>query len=176
MENYPRNFDHDLHDSLDPVLSEQLNEVYRRVYGPLAEIIPITDIAMQKAGIDKMLVLESGQIINVDEKIRPPRKREYDDILVEIYHFEKGNNLKRWLGWLFKKGSRTDIIAYVKVGTGEVFLIPFKELRTWSLENLQTIKDFETRDSENEGGYITRNKAFPIYVVEVMEGYVRTTF
>ena len=81
------NIVHEFHES--PVVSEAVaNEpwwenIYRKVF-PYFESMEIvaSGTPEQLAGIDRMIRLEGGGVINIDEKVR---HTDYDDILLELW-------------------------------------------------------------------------------------------
>lgn len=72
-------FQHDLEFSLE---DELFNQMYYKKFPHLEQIEIVSDIEQQKKGIDKILHLEGGKTIFIDEK---KRRKDYGDILIEEY-------------------------------------------------------------------------------------------
>lgn len=75
----------------------------------------------QKAGIDRIVELNSGKLILIDEKVR---QYFYNDILLEIWSSYE-DKIK---GWAIKD-LHTDYIAYAFASVKKCFMIPFQTLR-----------------------------------------------
>jgi len=117
---------HDFHESL--ALSETIadepwwEDVYRRSF-PFFESMERVhgDSPEQRAGIDRIIHLQEGGLIYVDEKVR---HSDYDDILLEIQSSEEH---KTW-GWACKPLA-CDYIAYAFLPSKRCYLFPFQQLQ-----------------------------------------------
>jgi hypothetical protein len=93
---------------------------YHRIFPDLVRIEIVTDIALQKKGIDKILYLDNGQKIAVDEK---KRRSNYGDILIELWSVYE-HKIK---GWLFT--SHCHYIVYAIMPIRKAYLLPTILLR-----------------------------------------------
>lgn len=75
----------------------------------------------QRGGIDRVLVLECGRVVTVDEKVR---ERDYGDILLEYW----SNKEREVRGWVCKPLA-CDFIAYAVAPTSTCYLLPTLTLR-----------------------------------------------
>lgn len=98
-------------------------DVYRKAFpGFLAAHIPTGDGWHQRAGRDRIIVLDDSSTITVDEK---GRREVWPDILVEIYSDKE----KKVPGWGNPdKRLNCDYIGYAFVPTGVCYLLPYREL------------------------------------------------
>jgi hypothetical protein len=101
------------------------DDIYFRIWGKqIAEIKTVSyeeDPELQLKGVDKIVRLESGKEIYIDEKLR---HKWYKDICIEEYSdydAKKG-------GWL-ADGKLTDWVAYGVVEAGVVFFMPYPILK-----------------------------------------------
>lgn len=124
------------------------------------------DGVAQRAGIDRVVVLQSTKVVTVDEKVRDSH---YPDILLEIW----SDYAKRVPGWAHpKKKLLCDYIAYAVLPTQTCYLLPYPTLRSALQENA---KDWiSLADCKQEGflwvdaansGYITRSLIVPTDVL-----------
>lgn len=86
------------------------------------------DIILQRAGVDKQVLLLSGNEINIDIK---HRRQDYGDILLEEY--SKFNEKK--LGWLLKPNEKTDYIIYYIEESDKLYWLPYILLRSVFIKN-----------------------------------------
>lgn len=131
-------FNRDLEYSLEQREEELFDNFYFRVFPELDNkrdnIIFVTDIKLQKKGIDKILILNTGQKISIDEK---KRRENYNDILLEIW----SNYENKVKGWLFT--SCCHYIVYAIMPTNKVYLLPMILLRkAWRSHEFLWIKSF----------------------------------
>ena len=127
-----------------------LNEFYKTAFPRAIKIDFVKDLNVQKKGIDKIITLQNGKEITVDEK---KRRKDYGDILLEVY-----SNLKRkkW-GWLVT--AQCDYIVYAIIPAGKVYLLPVLLLKMAAKENWSKWYSKDNfRDADNQY-YITRNIA-----------------
>lgn len=109
------------------------------------EIIEITGIGEQFKGRDKILVLEDGRRITVEEK---ERRKYYSDFLIEGFSTFYGNGDPRNIpGWIEKEGS--DWFFYYIAPTKSGYLLPFPLLqRTWHKNRLDWYNNGTIREKE----------------------------
>lgn len=81
----------------------------------------------QRAGIDRLLVLECGRTISIDEKVR---EKDYGDILLEIW----SDRDRKIPGWAIKPLA-CEFIAYAIAPAKRCFLLPTLLLQKALQEN-----------------------------------------
>lgn len=157
METKLSNFETDLGYSLEKNYDEQINKYYYTLFPELKRIEIVTDIELQKKGIDKVLIMKSGKKILIDEK---KRRKDYGDILLEEY----SNEAIHQVGWL-GRGHYTDYIVYIIMGTGKVYLLPFLILqRAWRRNYAIWKKLYYTARAKNED-YVTTSICIPVNIL-----------
>jgi hypothetical protein len=116
-----------------------------------------TDGWAQRAGIDRLIVLDSGKTLNIDEKVRD---RDYGDFCAEYWSdFER-----RTPGWI-AKDSATDFIAYAVLPTQTCVLVPFQPLRlAWRKNRVSWVRKYQRIEADN-GGYVTVSVGIPFSVL-----------
>lgn len=149
---------HDFHESLArsaaQVDAPWWLEVYRTAFPDLASAVSVREDGWaQRGGIDRVLTLESGKTLTVDEKVRT---KEYDDILLEYWSDER----RRVRGWV-AKDLACDFIAYAFEQSGRCYLLPFQGLRRAWRDNCMTwVNTFRRIEAKNKG-YTTVSVAVP---------------
>lgn len=118
-------------------------EVYESAFPGLLSMSSVrNDGWAQRAGIDRVLVLSSGKVLTVDEKVRA---KDYGDILLEIWSSEKHQTP----GWV-RKDLACDFIAYAFVPSRRCYLLPFPALyRAWKIH----AQDWWPKAQESRGGF-----------------------
>ena len=107
------------------------------------------DGQLQRAGIDRTIVLASGKAIYVDEKVR---RKDYGDILVEYV----SNDRKNTPGW-GEKPLFCDFIAYAILPSRKCFILPVIQLQTaWAEHKNEWLEKYGIRKAVNTG-YNTLN-------------------
>jgi len=117
----------------------------------------------QRAGIDRVITLESGRTVTVDEKVRD---KAWPDILWEYW----SNRERKVAGWC-AKDMACDYIAYAFIPTKTCYLLPALQMRkAWNthgdewINKAQTYTDgYRIVDADN-GTYTTRSVAVPITI------------
>jgi len=150
------NFKSDLEYSLNERENKMFDNFYYRVFPGLVKIDFIEDMEMQKEGIDKILVFESGYEITVDEK---KRRKDYGDILLEIWSVWE----QRKRGWLYT--CKCDYIVYAVMPTRKIYLLPVLLLKKAWLENCNVWQELYQEVSAINPGYITKSIAIPTNVL-----------
>lgn len=151
------NFYTDLSFSLDGNDDRAVNTVYKRAFPHLKEILIVTELELQKQGIDKVLMFESGNRIYIDEK---KRRQSYPDILLEEY--SDYDNKKE--GWL-KYSEHTDYVSYIVIPTQKVYLLPFLILqKSWNDNKENWVEKYGRLFAYNEQ-YRTSNVPVPTEVL-----------
>jgi hypothetical protein len=96
--------------------------VYRQAFPTFATMASVRkDGWAQRGGIDRVITLDSGRIITVDEKVR---RRFYPDILLEVW----SDHERRTPGWAVKDLA-CDFIAYAYAEAAVCYLLPTLLLR-----------------------------------------------
>lgn len=132
-------------------------DVYKKAFpGFVAAHIPIGDGWHQRAGRDRIIVLDDSSTITVDEK---GRREQWSDIAIEVLSDPSMEELQRGrgktLGWGHPdKRLSCDYIGYAFVPTQTCHLIPYRELKRimrngvggeWWIEARRKEKDGEKR-------------------------------
>ena len=102
-------------------------DVYRAAFPSLAAMVSVrADGWAQRAGIDRILTLNNGKVIKIDEKVR---SRDFPDFALERW----SNEANKKPGWT-QKPLDCDFIAYAFVATGMCYLLPILLLQKASRE------------------------------------------
>lgn len=150
---------HDFTESLR--LSEQqadapwLEVVYRKAFPDFACMHSVRqDGWAQRGGIDRVITLESGKTITVDEKVRA---KNYPDILLEYW----SNAERKVRGWVAKPLA-CDFIAYAFVPSQTCYLLPALALRrAWREHVRHWVETCRKVEAHNQT-YTTVSVAVPI--------------
>lgn len=145
-------FEIDLEYSLEARENELFDLFYQRVFPDLVRIEMVKDLKLQRLGIDKLLHMENGQRITIDEK---KRRTDYGDILLELWSvYEQGKK-----GWLFT--SFCHYVAYAIMPRGKIYLIPVALLRmAWEHNSKEWERTYKKIDAQN-AQYKTVSIAIP---------------
>ena len=153
---------HDFHESLAKSHAQAdapwWIEVYRLAFPDLASAVCVrNDGWAQRGGIDRVLTLQSGKTLLVDEKVRD---KDWPDILLEYY----SNYERRTPGWV-AKDLACDFIANAFVPSQTCYLLPFQTLRhAWRKNHKQWVRDYQRVVAQNHG-YKTVSVAVPTEVL-----------
>lgn len=152
------NFTESLQKSNEQADAPWWREVYEEAFPNLAQMICLrSDGWAQRGGIDRLLVLEDGTTLKVDEKVR---SAVYDDFCLEYWSDRK----RRIPGWV-AKDLTCDFIAYAFVPSKTCYLLPFQILRrAWRLNGREWVGKYQKIEAFNEG-YVTVSVAVPISVL-----------
>lgn len=146
----------DLKYSNDKTDNEIINDFYKNYFGrkrkPVKEIITVNDLKRQKQGIDKIIILENGKQITIDEK---KRKKDYGDMLLE----EWSNEGKKKIGWTGDPDKVTDYIAYIILPSHKIFMLPYELLQRAWVANWEDWKKRYKKPPAPNYGYFTSNIA-----------------
>lgn len=135
--------------------------VYERAFPNLRETRLCEDLRWQRQGVDRLLYLNNGRILAVDEK---KRRRDYGDILLE----HVSNDATGAPGWM-EKDLAIDWLAYAFMESQRVYLINWYLLRRawghygaeWLALGAAQRDGFRLVVAHNEG-YATHSVAVPI--------------
>jgi hypothetical protein len=148
------NFTESLQRSLAQADAEWWMEVYRAAFPGFAAAVSVRDDGWaQRGGIDRVVTLNSGRTIKIDEKVR---EKDWPDILLERWSDEA----KRVPGWI-QKPLACDFIAYAFVPSKTCILLPTLTLqRAWRLYGREWSAAFPTVRAQNKG-YVTASVPVP---------------
>lgn len=149
---------HSFRDSL--AKSEQIaaapwwTEVYREYFGPeFVEAVQIPEDTLgQRLGIDRTVILSTGRVLRVDEKVR---YGSYGDVLLE---FDSGHGP----GWVCK-ATLTDYVLYVTLGLRRAVFLEVNALqRAWRNHGENWKGMYGVKIAEN-ATYASRSVAVPLH-------------
>lgn len=151
-------FDDDLAFSHSQADAPWWSAVYQTAFPDLAAMVSVRkDGWAQRGGIDRVLTLESGKTLYVDEKVR---REDWPDFALEYW----SDKDKRVPGWV-AKDLACDYIAYAFVPSATCYLLPFQELRrAWRLNRQMWVGTYTKVVSENPS-WTTISVAVPRDVV-----------
>lgn len=114
---------------------------YRQFFPNLVSHTPCCgDVASQRMGIDRLVMLGNGQALRIDEK---KRSREYGDFLIEYL----SNDRTGAPGWI-AKDLFIDFLAYAFLPSRMVYFFPWLPLRrAWSRHGKEWIAQGERREN-----------------------------
>jgi len=129
-------------------------EVYRMAFPSLASAVCVrNDGWAQRGGIDRVLTLENGRVIYLDEKVR---EKDWPDFLLERWSDEA----REKPGWI-QKPLACEFIAYAFVASSTCYLLPTLTLqRSWRIHGRNWIENFGTVRAQNRG-YVTASVPVP---------------
>jgi hypothetical protein len=133
-------------------------DVYRSAFPNLSSAVCVrSDGWAQRGGIDRVLTLESGKTLTVDEKVR---EKDWPDILLE-YWSDRDRRIPGWVA----KDLACDFIAYAFIPSRTCYLLPFALLRrAWQINRFHWVKEYPEIRAENKG-YTTVSVAVPTAVL-----------
>jgi hypothetical protein len=133
-------------------------DVYREAFPDLAVSTSVrNDGWAQRGGIDRVLTLNSGKTLTVDEKVR---SSEYNDILLE-YWSDEGRKIRGWVA----KDLACDFIAYAFEQSGRCYLLPFQSLRrAWRKNGRVWVGSYRRVVAQNKG-YVTVSVPVPTAIL-----------
>lgn len=135
------------------------DKVYRKAFPGLVNHMPTPgDFDTQRAGIDRLILLNNGRVIRIDEK---KRRAVYNDILLEYISVDSTNAP----GWI-EKNLTIDYLAYAFMPTRKVYLFDWLTLRRAWVANRDQWKATYRKIPAKNNGYTTWSVAVPIYVVQ----------
>lgn len=151
------NFHRDLEYSFSMSDAPWWEVVYRKAF---VDFLGMADIRKngwcQASGVDRIVILESGTTLKIDEKVR---RKDYGDILLEYISNDRTGSP----GWV-EKSLNCDFIAYAFEPSQKCYLLPFQTLRrAWQKRKDEWLKGKILR-AENKGPipYSTLSVAVPI--------------
>lgn len=132
--------------------------VYHKAFPDMVnQMLSVGNTQAQHDGIDRVILLNNGAVLRIDEK---KRAKVYDDILLEYVSNDQANTP----GWI-EKALRIDYLAYAFMPTQTVYLFPWLLLRrAWLHFGADWKKKYKTVKAANSG-YNTLSLVVPISVV-----------
>lgn len=133
--------------------------VYRKAFPNLVNHMPTPgDVASQRMGIDRVLLLANGKNIHIDEK---KRAKEYNDILLEYISVDTTGVL----GWI-EKDLAIDFLAYAFVSSGRCYLFSWPLLRlAWQQNRERWMQAYRPVIAQNRD-YKTYSLPIPIGILQ----------
>lgn len=147
-------FNTDLEYSLNGDFETEINNFYYRTF-PNIKSITNTDMSFQKLGIDKIINLNNGISITVEEK---RRRKGYVDILLE---YVSNNNSSRD-GWVMT--CEADYLIYIIENTNKIYVLPMPLLKLAWLEHKEEWIELYTVYGTNKN-YKSLCAAIPVGVL-----------
>lgn len=132
--------------------------VYEKAFGPIASMVAVNEDGWaQRAGIDRLITLPSGRVIEIDEKVR---FQDWGDICLEYLSDER----RRTPGWVAKP-LKCEFIAYAFIPSQRCFLLPTLGLQAaWREHSSKWIGTYKRVAAVNRN-YTTVSVAVPIKTV-----------
>ncbi len=130
-------------------------KVYRQAFPTFVSMHCVKrDGWAQRGGIDRIIQLDGGKTLYIDEKIR---EKDYPDILLEYY----SDRDRKTPGWI-AKDLACDYIAYAFLPSQHCYLLPFQQLRAcWAKYRSEWVRSFPIVEAVNDN-YVTVSVAVPI--------------
>lgn len=117
-------FDQSLRESEQGSLEPFWADVYARHFPTMVACVPLRgDTESQRQGKDRAIHLANGDVLHVDEKIRPKRRDDRDILLEYLSNSRTGS-----AGWI-EQDKAIDYLAYAFVSLRRVYIFPWLQLR-----------------------------------------------
>ena len=115
----------------------------------------------QRAGIDRLVILTSGRVLTIDEKIRRPKYAHKNDVFLEYRHIRSSTG-RREQGWI-AKDLACDYVAYGWETRPDVLLLPWHQLRkAWSDHRVAWLEKYPRERPDKGEGFTTEGACVPI--------------
>jgi hypothetical protein len=164
----PHNFADSLRRSEAEAGATWWDVLYRRFFGPdfVAAVPMPTNSLAQKCGIDRVVILKSGQTVRVDEKLR---HTDHEDVLLE---YDSGHGP----GWIVKE-TQADFYVYVwKPSQRALFLDAQALKRAWRTFGEGWVRQYGDIEARNPR-YTSRSCPVPLDVLnDALVQVVQVTF
>lgn len=130
-------------------------DVYREAFPGLLSAVNVrNDGWAQRGGIDRVLTLDSGRTVTIDEKVR---EKDYPDFCLE-YWSDEGRKTRGWVC----KDLACDYIAYAFLPSQTCYLLPHLEVRrAWQRNGKKWVTNHKRVEARNRN-YLTVSVAVPI--------------
>ena len=153
---------HDFKQSLEKSNESKLKAfwlpIYKEAFGNFVQFMACdVDCKIQRQGIDRVIILDNGRALYIDEKVR---YKEYNDVFLEITSVDNTGAL----GWM-EKDLAIDYLAYAFIESKTCYLFDWRMLRrAWKYYKDKWVKEYGTRTVPNNG-YNTIGVPVPISVL-----------
>lgn len=178
------NYTESLNQSKKDAESEHWQIIYRQAFPDFQSMSkPVVELDRQYKGIDRVITLEGGKQIFVDEKYRYPDRfgRRWTDVLIEVW----SDYERRTHGWI-SKPLWCDFVAYAFADSKVCYMLPYQQLKRAWLQNEhawkqrygrsdhpERLQTTTTTNNKNGHVYTTAFICIPIAVVlQAMNGAV----
>lgn len=134
-------------------VSESMDQYYLSALPGAERVETVTDLELQRKGIDKLVHLWDGKVVKIEEKIR---RKAWPDVLLEL------RSRGKKLGWLFT--CQADYITYVYLESRELYFIPVVLLQmAWVQNKDDWIRRYDYVEAGNVtlGGYVSKSIPVP---------------
>lgn len=153
-------FEEKLSESEDQSLEPQWEAFYRGYFPDYHQMVRLKrDGELQKRGVDRLIILQCGKHIYIDEKVI---RRWYGHILLEewsVADYDKESDTLmsgKKVGWALDDSKLCDYVAYCVPERGWCAMIPFQELKTVFRRNIEEWrKEYGNPAVANSPGYQT---------------------
>ena len=151
-----RNFHKDHKQSQQEQLSPWWVDLYKQAFPNYHSMEVVTDITLQRTGIDRIITLDDGHTIAIEEKVR---YTVYPDILLEY------RSTPQATGWI-NKALHCDYITYVFEPSKTAHILPYQLLRrAWLQNKYNWTRQYKHIPGRNHG-YTSMSIAVPITVLK----------
>lgn len=126
--------------------------IYQQAFPDMLTFEVVTDLNLQRLGVDRILYLSHGRIIRIDEK---KRTKDYTDIAIETHHTKTKDpySAKIAEGWI-SKPLLIDYLVYAVMPQKTVYFFDWLLLkRAWALHKKMWFDKFGLVTAENETYY-----------------------
>ena len=112
----------------------------------------------QRGGIDRLIILESGKTLWIEEKLR---EQDYPDSLLEYY----SDRERKVPGWL-AKDLVCDYLAYAFMPSARCYVLPFQQLRPcWQKYRREWVPQYGPPIEAQNEEYVSVSVVVPISVL-----------
>ena len=134
-------------------------QIYRQAFPTFATMYAVRrDGWAQRGGIDRLVILESGKTLWIEEKLR---EKDYADILLE-YYSDRDRKVPGWIA----QDLACDYLAYAFLPSARCYLLPFQPLRRcWHQHRREWVQRYGPPIEAVNAGYVSVGVAVPISVV-----------
>lgn len=161
MTTHRTSFKRDLAWSLEAGHEAFWDAVYRKAFPSTARTQIITDLKLQRLGVDRLVVLSNGIELTIDEKKRS--MSDTGDILLEYRH-EGQYNAEGWM----EKEATIDYLAYAFIPDRRCYLFDWRMLRrAWCQHKDEWLLRYQhIKSDKNDGRYVTWSLAVPTPILQ----------
>jgi hypothetical protein len=133
--------------------------VFRKAFPNMVSSVLCENMAQQRAGIDRIITLSSGDLVRVDQKLR---RKVYSDIALEVVSVDRPVEKPGWI----MKDLAIDYLAYAFLPTQRCYMYPWLLLRrAWLLCGRRWEAEYGRIPAQNPT-YTTWSVPVPIEVLQ----------